>query len=417
LDFWVPLYTTFNFTIPAVGGYTPAPATGTESGLDQYSYRTIAITFSVSGTLYPVSFGESGLPPGTSWYVDAGGSTVYSTTTGIGFELPNETYAFTVSDVPGYVSTPSEGNVTVNGAAVDETITFSPIPPEYPVEIEESGLPGLTIWTATLAGSEQSSNATSIQFMEPNGSYPLSIGVPPGYLANPGAGTVNVSGSRTVFPVAFVQANTSYPISFVERGLAWGTIWAVGLGGSRVSSDTASLQFHEPNGTYPFTVAPVRGYSSNYTGTVAVDGDSVLVKVLFSNATFAVIFNEVGLPSGATWTVNAAEEVTGFQTVASSMDVNLTLPLLNGTYQLTVMDSLGLPGSLSVSALTIHGEATATVTVAFSPEACACGEQSASGNSIVPFVVLGIGALMAVTLALVVAFRIRKPPTGPLPRP
>jgi hypothetical protein len=86
--------------------------------------------------IYIVNFTETGLPAGTNWsvmidlgtsstglgpaYNEAGGP-VRNLTLG---ELPNGTYAFSVGSVPGYVPTPEDGSITIQGNDVSQSVRF-----------------------------------------------------------------------------------------------------------------------------------------------------------------------------------------------------------------------------------------------------------------------------------------------------
>ena len=129
------------------GSYVPTPQTGTVSVFG--SNVTVSIDFAPL-VYYAVTFNETGLPNGTAWSVDLGGSSsggwgdhgagplcgpspngsggpVVNGTT-ITFELPNGVYNFTVANVTTnnttYVPTPSSGSVTVNGSNVSVSVSF-----------------------------------------------------------------------------------------------------------------------------------------------------------------------------------------------------------------------------------------------------------------------------------------------------
>lgn len=74
---------------------------------------------------YPVTVHEVGLPPGTAWSVTVNGSIETSTGTSVTYTLPNGTYGFSVSPVPGYSGVWS-GYPSVDGAPVSVTVAFSP---------------------------------------------------------------------------------------------------------------------------------------------------------------------------------------------------------------------------------------------------------------------------------------------------
>ncbi len=75
---------------------------------------------------YALTVTETGLPTGTYWSASVGNESQRSNATAILFELANGTYPFAVGSVSGYVATPSEGNVTLDGAPAGLTIRFEP---------------------------------------------------------------------------------------------------------------------------------------------------------------------------------------------------------------------------------------------------------------------------------------------------
>ncbi|MGC8620276.1 MAG: hypothetical protein ACP5LA_07265, partial [Thermoplasmata archaeon] len=89
------------------------------SGDTIYSYLNKTIEY------YKITFTESGLPTGTSWSVTLNGTTESSTTNTITFTEPNGTYAYSIGIIGGYTASPSSGTITVNGANVNQEITFS----------------------------------------------------------------------------------------------------------------------------------------------------------------------------------------------------------------------------------------------------------------------------------------------------
>jgi YVTN family beta-propeller protein len=74
---------------------------------------------------FPVRFVETGLPAGHAWSVTGGGLTGSSTGSTIELNLTNGTYSFWIHLVPGYLATPGSGRISVAGAPVSATISFS----------------------------------------------------------------------------------------------------------------------------------------------------------------------------------------------------------------------------------------------------------------------------------------------------
>jgi YVTN family beta-propeller protein len=133
-------YLNISFTVGRVLGYTANPAGGyvrSTSGGD----TSVGVIFAMKGQ-YAVSFQETGLPSGTNWSVSLGGSLQSSVEPVIGFSESNGTYAFLVGAVAGWTTSSTRGTVTVNGAAVQETIPWS----EYVLTIPVGPGPELPIF-------------------------------------------------------------------------------------------------------------------------------------------------------------------------------------------------------------------------------------------------------------------------------
>jgi subtilase family serine protease len=91
-----------------------------------WNFTQIVKGGSSTPTTYTVTFTESGLPSGTSWSVTFNGNTKSSTTTTISYTgIANGSYSYTVGSVSGYTASPSSGTITVNGANVNQAITFT----------------------------------------------------------------------------------------------------------------------------------------------------------------------------------------------------------------------------------------------------------------------------------------------------
>jgi hypothetical protein len=118
---------TYDYTIGSVAGYAASPASGyvTVSG----SNVTVAISFSVNTGIYTVTFTESGLPSGSSWFVIFNGVEHTSTSTEITFSEQGGTFSWssgTSASAPSgfyWRATPNSGSMTVNGGE-SQGITF-----------------------------------------------------------------------------------------------------------------------------------------------------------------------------------------------------------------------------------------------------------------------------------------------------
>jgi hypothetical protein len=181
---------TYSFNIGSILGYTNSPSSisVTVNGLN----LTENITFTQTPAVrYNVTFLESGLPSGSSWYVSLNGTTENSTSNGITFKEPNGTYPFSVIPIDGYNVSIQHSTITVNGSAVIASIDFT--------KIRDNGyfVGSITPSDVTIAifvnGSWQ-------PFKETNGSFNISL-VPGTYrvsISSPGHMTYTFN--LTVYP-------------------------------------------------------------------------------------------------------------------------------------------------------------------------------------------------------------------------
>jgi len=282
--------------------YAPYPSSGsfTVKG-EPLSEPSEPITF--SEVKYKVTFSESGLPSGLTWYVNLShGQSFSSTTDTISFSEPNGTYSCTIATSDHtYKPSASSGSFTVNGAAVSESVTFSEV--KYAVTFTESALPSGTSWTVTLNGKMESSTTGTITYSEINGSYSYTLidslydGI--FYYPDPSSGSFVVDGSSISISIAF--SSSKYMVDFEESGLPTETSWTLVFDGRSYTLTNTSYVFYEPNGTYSYS-ATSTDYK-NLSGSVPVNGESQYVNLSFVLQTYSVTFKESGLPTETSWTL------------------------------------------------------------------------------------------------------------------
>jgi hypothetical protein len=166
---------------------------------------------------------------------------------------------------------------------------------------------------------------------------------------------VSISG----IAVEFVRGE--YPVTFHETGLASGTPWWVLLNGTFAGSTGSSIVYLEENGSFAFSVVAVAGYSSNVSsGKVTISGAGVSVNISFSplNAR-PVAFQESGLPSGTTWTV----ELNG--TLAVSTTSTVQFAVSSGTYSFQVGAVPGYASNVTSGQVSV-GSSAVVVRIGFS---------------------------------------------------
>jgi len=121
-------------------------------------------------------------------------------------------------------------------------------------------------------------NLTAIVAQPTVGIYPQAMAYDPldehVYVANLGESTVTILG--------LVQG---WRVQFVESGLAPGTTWNVTFESVARSSNSSTIVFFAPNGTYTYSVSPVTGYllnNSSRAGVSTVTEPGVTIEVLFT---------------------------------------------------------------------------------------------------------------------------------------
>jgi uncharacterized membrane protein len=199
---------------------------------------------------------------------------------------------------------------------------------KYSVTFHETGLPTGTNWSISMNGVVESSNNTTIVFLERDGSYSFIVEPVNGYSAYPKFFSVIVNGVDLNYSVTW--SKTLYAVTFIESGLPSGTFWNVTFGGMMGTSSNSSIVFRVQNGTYYYIVPSINGIKSSIkNGSLTVSGNAanILVRFIFPvNYTFL----EQGLPSKASWSV----WINGTYHNSSSSVIVVTLP--NGTYTYVV---------------------------------------------------------------------------------
>jgi YVTN family beta-propeller protein len=241
-----------------------------------------SITFLSYEEVYPVQLSETGLPPGTNWSLEINDTTLASTSPRIVVFEPNGTYSFTIGIVSGFTSDPASGEVMVAGLGENVTVAFER---QFEVTFEAAGLPTGTPWAVTLNGSTNSSSTTSVDFAEPNGTWAFGVGPVTGYTVTPPTGNVTVNGSNVTVAIRFtLTPPETYSVEFAESGLPSGTNWSIRMNGTLGGSVASIVTFTEPNGTYNYSVGPVKGYmASPSSGFVTVKGTPVNVSITFAS--------------------------------------------------------------------------------------------------------------------------------------
>jgi len=316
--FYEPLGT-FPFTIGQVQGYVATPSSG--SIVLSTGPASQTIVFSQEGPSYPVSFTETGLPTGTSWYVSLNGMMTSSTTSTITFNEANGAYSYSVETPIAsgswtlYAGSPSSGVVTVSGVAQNQPVAYTE---QFLLTMSASPSSGGTLGPGT--GWYDAGSIIGLDATPASGSTFTSwVGTGPGAYSgtdNPASLTLTASDNETaVFNMA------TYTVTFNENGLPSGTQWGVTVAGVPEVSATSSVVFSEPNGTYQYSIqTPIKtGVWEQYVTTPASGSFTVTGSVISMTATYSEQFwlSVAVSPSGA----GTASPATGWYGAGTTVEL------------------------------------------------------------------------------------------------
>jgi hypothetical protein len=160
---------------------------------------------------YPVTFTETGLPSGSTWYVNLTNGMDSGAITGstYSFTLSNGTYSYTVATSDHiYKPTSYTGSITVDGASLSESVKFVEV--TYTVTFTESGLPSGTTWYVSLTNGNTSGpiTGTSYSFIMSNGTYSYTISSVSGYSVSKGVGNFTVNGGSITVNTTFSKVTS-----------------------------------------------------------------------------------------------------------------------------------------------------------------------------------------------------------------
>ena len=222
-----------------------------------------------------------------------------------------------VGEYPGAEAVDAANGLTYVANFVSGTLSILANGYANQVVFAETGLPSGTAWAVTLNGTRASSQQAQIGFLAANGSYPFavanSVSGASGYAPVPAVGTVTAQANGPPVEITF-QPYQLYNLTFWERGLPNGTNWSLEVGGDAYRSNLPAIDVPEANGTYPFVVGAVPGYTvSPGSGSLTVRGAPVSLPVNFTQATYGVSAVAEGLPQGQGWRLFLGSSTPGAQ--------------------------------------------------------------------------------------------------------
>ncbi len=354
--------TNYTYVIPPADGYYPTVPT---DSLSVTSALTINVTFVSASETYPVTFVETGLPPGSPWNVTLGGIVNGSTTTVCGFREPNGTYVFSVAPVPGFAPTPTHGSVLVGGASVEVPVGFAATPPapgNLSVTFAETGLPTGTRWEVGVNGQLLASGNSTLVFSLAPGTYAYQVYPVAQFLpSSPSTGFFSLSGSNLTIPVVFVPV---YTLRFQESGLPAGSSWSVTVDTLAESSTGSEIRVDLPAGPHTFAVGAIRGFTpSPGYGSVELTGNTN-VSITFnattpSTTSYSVTFLQIGLPFLIGWCV----VVNSTELCSDGPSASIQLPN-SSIYGFAVRPVPGYTAQPSNGSFSVQGRAV-NLTIAF----------------------------------------------------
>ncbi len=310
-----------------------------------YRPSTSSGSFSVNGTLltesinflkvkYMVTFYESGLPPGTPWYVNLTNGMKSGQITGTShtFLLINGSYAYSIATFNKiYKASDSSDTFNVDGASINKTASFIEV--NYTVYFKEAGLPAGVGWYIGLSNGINSGiiSGNSYNFSLTNGSYTYIIRSSNNeFRPIISSGSFRVSGIGENITIGFMEI--TFGLSVKISNLGNGTSWSLYVNGNLVKENTSANNYSIslPNGTYSIEVlSSSRDYYPVYFN-VEINGNNVSNTIALSPVLYEVMIDESGLPSNTFWQI-----VLSNGKVVSSNSSGIDVYLMNGTYNIT----------------------------------------------------------------------------------
>ncbi len=347
-------YATYIYSGFVVAGGIPIPYGGDYAPLGGASL--FEVTFEVSGLV-------SGAP-NWSGEVARSGTVLYNFTTNATdyvVLLPNGTgYRFTVPNGSYRIAGSSGISFAVRGAPTTVGVRLVLGVGLVSLTFREQGLPPATDWTVTISGTtpatypynaSATTNSGTMTFLATRGSFTYSVGPVAGETPNHPSGTVTVH-RNTVVALKFTAY--TYELAFTETGLKVGKSWKVTIGATSHSSTHSTIVFVLPNGTYDYSIRPIPGYTTTWSGSLVIAGAPVTVPITFVPVTYSLSFTETGLSTSSAWAVLLVSVNFGplNQSTTTVFD-NFTVG--NGTYIYHISTPSGLRASPLHGSVRISG--------------------------------------------------------------
>jgi hypothetical protein len=182
------------------------------------------------------------------------------------------------------------------------------------------------------------------------GTYPLVLRNASGGIGNLRNVTVT-AGEYLPLTLNWSPPKYPQPVRFTSMGLPPNTPWWITVNGSMHWSASPNLDLALINGTYPYTVSPMAGYTlPRYSGTLVVHG-ATNVELNWTTYLLAVSVVGNGLPSWIPWSVLLGN--ASYPTVNGTAE--LSLP--NGSYPYRIAVTFQFVASPSAGKIDVAGQA------------------------------------------------------------
>lgn len=325
-----------NPSMTVVNGTTPSPVpTSYPNGLPStvtLPPQSVELfeTYPASGD--PVQFNESGLDPGTRWFVSVDGT----------LRTSNGTSNLTVFLPPGSHTVTSPALPLLTEEKVVPKARIEPFPTS-PIDVASGAvyesIPFVRQWAVTVTVTPSGAGTVIPAPSWWNASTPLVLEALPrsgevfARWYGAGEGSVNNSTDPEIAP--YVNGSiretarfvAGFAVLFIESGLPATTPWWITVRNTTKESVGSTIDFNLSAGTHAYTATSVSGYRATPArAAVTVPPDSTKsVTVRFEQVTYLVKWDEFGLGTDPRWTV----DVGG--TTAAARGAWIEMRLGNGT--------------------------------------------------------------------------------------
>ena len=260
---------TYNFQVQNIGNKVAEPTGGNVTVSGASVNRNLVFV-----TGYTVTFSESKLPAGTSWYIQSWNYTRATFSNQISLLFPSGTHHYTVhSGDPNYYGSSGVFGVGTSPQTVKVNFTLG----TFNVSFVEAGLPSGQNWMVKTNNITQESTNTYLNFSMPGGEHTFTVPASGAYIGNYTTLTMNTDGTNRTFYLTF---GYGYFVSFNLSGLPSGKSWNLLISTYNVSNSSNTITVELQNGTYNFYAYYFNGEQNiNYNGNVTVSGSNMTVNL------------------------------------------------------------------------------------------------------------------------------------------